>query len=201
VVPVEEPVESCPQCRGRGRESGNSNLPCGRCKGKGVVGAKEGDSRFSGRPSGSAGQVANVVHNMGEAGKSQIARKVGLSSDYVAFVCESMIKKGYLKKAGRGIYALTPECDALFTRDEAFELEKVTPEQALLLSFVAEGENTIADLSARASMSVDNVQKMCGVMAEKDFLDMLLSGRIRIARKGMMALEKHKEFSSASFVS
>lgn len=201
VVPVEEPVELCPQCQGRGRDSGNSNLPCGRCKGKGVVGVGEGGSRFSGRPSGSAGQVANVVHNMGEAGKTQIARRLGLSTDYVAFICESMIKKGYLQKVGQGIYSLTPECKALFARDEAVELEEVTSEQALLLSLVEQGEATIADLSARAQIPVDRVQKICVAMAEKDFLDVLLNGRITLARKGMMALEKHKEFSSASFVS
>lgn len=192
IIAVEEPIDPCPQCRGRGRESGNSNLPCGRCRGKGVVGVKESGARFLGRPSGSAGEVANVVHDMGEAGKTQIARRVGLSTDYVAFVCESMIKKGVLQKIGQGIYMLTPECKALFARDEAVELEKVSPEQALLLGLVEEGEATIADLSARAYMPVDQAQKICVAMARKDFLDMLLNGRIRLARKGLKALEKHK---------
>jgi len=193
VVPVEEPIKPCPQCRGRGRESGNPNLPCGKCRGKGVVNVKESGARLLGRPSGSAGEVASVVHDMGEAGNAQIARRVGLSTDYVVFVCESMIKKGSLQKTGRGIYALTPECEALFARDEAVELEKVTSEQVLLLRLVEEGEATIADLSARAHMPVDQVQKICVAMARKDFLDMLLNGRIRLARKGLKALEKHKE--------
>lgn len=192
VVPVEEPIKPCPQCRGRGRESGNSNLPCGRCRGKGVVNVKESGAGLLGRPSGSAGEVASVVHDMGEAGKTQIARRVGLSTDYVAFVCESMIKKGSLQKVGQGIYMLTPECEALFARDEAVELEKVTSEQVLLLRLVEEGEATIADLSARSRIPVDQVQKITGAMAKKDFLDMLLNGRIRLARKGLKALGKHK---------
>ena len=190
VVTVEEPIKTCPQCRGRGRESGNSNLPCGRCKGKGVIGVKEGGSRFSGRPSGSADQVANVVHDMGAAGKTQIAKRIGLSTDYVAFICESMIKKGSLQKVGQGIYSLTPECKALFARDEAVELEKVTPQQINLLRLVEQGETTIADLSASAHIPMDQVQKITGDMAKKDFIDMLLNGRIRLARKGKKALGK-----------
>ncbi|MFH1935593.1 MAG: hypothetical protein ABIN18_28990 [Pseudomonadota bacterium] len=193
VVAVEEPVEACPQCRGRGRESGNSNLPCGRCRGKGVVSIKEGGARFLGRPSGSACQVASVVHDMGEASKSQIGRRVGLTSDYVSFVCESMIKKGYLEKVGRGIYRLTPECEALLDKEEAVQLEKVTPQEILLLRLVEEGEATIADLSARASIPVDQVQKITGAMAKMDFIDVLLNGRIRLSRKGKKALERDKE--------
>lgn len=195
VVAVEEPIESCPQCRGMGRESGNSNLPCGRCRGKGVVSVKVGGEHFFGRPSGSAGQVANVVHDMGAAGKTQIAKRVGLSSDYVAFVCESMVKKGTLRKVGRGIYRLTPECEAILNKDEAAQLEKVTPQQLHLLRLVQEGETTIADLSASAHIPVDQVQKITGDMAKKDFIDVLLNGRIMLARKGMKALEKHKESS------
>ena len=193
VVAVEEPIEPCPQCRGRGHESGNPNLACSRCKGKGVISVKPGMRKFFGRPSGSAGQVASVVHDMGEASKTQIGRRLGLTSDYVAFVCETMIKKGYLEKVGRGIYTLTPECEAVLTKDEAVELEKVTAQQLLLLRLVAEGEATIADLSARAHIPVDQVQKICGAMAKKDFLDVLLNGRIRLARKGMKALERDKK--------
>ncbi|MBC8420133.1 MAG: hypothetical protein H8E10_16220 [Desulfobacterales bacterium] len=193
VVAVDEPVATCPQCKGRGRESGNSNLPCGRCRGKGVIHIKEGGTGFLGRPSGSAGQVANVVHDMGEASKTQIAKRVGLSSDYVAFVCESMIKKGYLEKIGRGIYRLTPECEALLDKDEAVQLEKVTLQQLTLLRFVDRGEKTIADLSASAHIPVDQVQKITGDMAKNDFIDVLLNGRIILARKGKKALERDKE--------
>ena len=193
VVAVEEPIATCPQCRGRGRESGNSNLPCGRCRGKGVVSLKEGATRFLGRPSGSAGQVAGVVHDMGEAGKTQIARRVGLGSDYVSFVCESMIKKGTLEKVGRGIYKLTPECEALLNKDDAVQLERVTAQQLLLLRLVEEGEATIADLSARSRIPVDQVQKLSVDMAKKDFLDVQLNGRIKVARKGMKALEMFKK--------
>ena len=192
VVPVEEPIEPCPQCRGRGRESGNANLPCGRCRGKGVVNVKHGAKKFFGRPSGTAGDIGRVVYEMKEAGKTQIARRLGLTSDYVAFVCESMIKKGYLEKVARGIYVLTPECETIFAKDEAVDLEKVTSQQVLLLGLVEEGEATIADLSARSRIPVDQVQKITGAMAKKDFLDMLLNGRIRLAGKGMKALEKHK---------
>jgi len=193
VVAVDETVATCPQCRGRGRESGNSNLPCGRCRGKSVVSIKEGGTGFIGRPSGSAGQVANVIHDMGAASKAQIAKRVGLSSDYVAFVCESMIKKGYLEKVGRGIYRLTPECEALLDKDEAAQLEKVTPQQLNLLRFVERGETTIADLSASAHMPVDQVQKITGDMAKKDFIDVLLNGRLMLARKGKKVLERHKK--------
>lgn len=193
VVAIDELVATCPQCRGRGRESGNPNLACGRCKGKGVVSMKEGGTAFLGRPSGSAGQVANVVHDMGAAGKTQIAKRVGLCTDYVSFVCESMIKKGTLRKVGRGIYRLTPECEALLDKDEAVQLEKVTAQQLLLLRLVEQGETTIADLSASAHIPVDQVQKITGDMAKKDFIDVLLNGRIMLARKGKKALERDKE--------
>ena len=199
VIAVEEPIEPCPQCRGRGRELDNSNLYCSGCKGKGVVSVKHGARKFFGRPSGTAGDIGRVVHDMEEASKTQIARRLGLTSDYVAFVCESMIKKGYLEKVGRGIYMLTPECEALMSKDEVVELEKVTPEQALLLRLVEEGEATIPDLSARANLPVDKAQKICEAMGKKDFLDMLLNGRIRLARKGMKALEKkEKQWSVGS---
>lgn len=193
VVAVDEPVATCPQCRGRGRESGNPNLACGRCRGKGVVSIKAGGTGFFGRPSGSAGQVADVVHDMGAAGKTQIAKRVGLSTDYVAFVCESMIKKGTLRKVGLGIYRLTPECEALFDKDEAVQLKKVTPQQLNLLRFIEQGEKTIADLSACAHMPVDQIQKITGDMAKKDFIDVLLNGRIMLARKGKKALEMDKK--------
>ena len=193
VVPVEEPVEPCSQCRGRGRESGNPNLPCGRCRGKGVIAVKSGMRKFLGRPSGTAGDIGMVIHDMGGASKAQIGRRLGLTSDYVAFVCESMIKKGYIEKVGRGIYALTQECEALFAKDEAVELERLTPQQVLLLGLVQEGEATVADLSPRAQMPVDQVQKICAAMAEKDFLDLLLNGRIQLARKGTKALDKYKK--------
>ncbi|MCK4470127.1 MAG: hypothetical protein KAU60_17475, partial [Desulfobacterales bacterium] len=87
---------------------------------------------------------------------------------------------------------LTPECETIFAKDEAVDLEKVTSQQVLLLGLVEEGEATIADLSARSRIPVDQVQKITGAMAKKDFLDMLLNGRIRLAGKGMKALEKHK---------
>ncbi len=192
VIAVEEPIEPCPQCRGRGRELDNSNLYCSGCKGRGVVNVKHGAKKFFGRPSGTAGDIGRVVYDMKEAGKTQIARRLGLTSDYVAFVCESMIKKGYLEKVARGIYVLTPECETLFAKDEAVELEKVTSQQVLLLGLVEEGESTIADLSARSRIPVDQVQKITGAMAKKDFLDMLLNGRILLAGKGKKALEKHK---------
>lgn len=196
VVAVEEPIEVCPQCNGRGRESDNTNLYCAGCKGKGVISVKPGMRKFFGRPSGTAGDIARVVYDMEEAGKTQIARRLGLTSDYVAFVCESMIKKGYLEKVARGIYVLTPECEALMGKDEAAELGKLTREQAFLLRVVEEEEEeetTIPDLSARANLPVDKVQKICETMGKKDFLDVLLNGRIRLARKGMKALEKDEK--------
>jgi predicted transcriptional regulator len=193
VVAVDEPIATCPQCRGRGRESGNANLPCAKCRGKGIVHIKAGETGFLGRPSGSAGQVADVIHDMGAAGKTQIAKRVGLSTDYIAFVCESMIKKGTLEKAGRGVYRLTLECKALLDKDEAVQLEKVTSQQLNLLRFIKQGEKTVADLSASAHIPVDQVQKITGDMAKKDFIDVLLNGRILLARKGKKALEKDGE--------
>ena len=208
IVPVVEPIEVCAHCRGLGYEPGNSTLPCGRCRGKGVVtvkervdGKKEEVKRYFRRPSGSEREAARVVYQLGEAGYVDIGARIGVSSTYAEYVCKSAVKRGYLEKVSRGIYVLTPECEKVMAEDEEKEVAKVTPEQIAMLRTIQEqgGECTAQEIRAKAGLAIDRVRKICSVLGEKDFIDVLRSGKYVLAERGEKVLGRQQKEQKSGF--
>lgn len=56
--------------------------------------------------SGTEADIINSVARLKEATKNQIRRRVGFSLDYVGFLCEYLVRKGYLNFSD-GYYSLT----------------------------------------------------------------------------------------------
>ncbi len=133
LLPVKEPLELCGHCGGRGKEP-NSKLPCGSCRGRGVITvadeavealkgpAAEGqgliETGTSGKdeeeypgwvppPSGSEKDALKIILKRGRAGNCTVSRHVGVSATYAEMVCNSLAKKGLVKKAGGRTYAPT----------------------------------------------------------------------------------------------
>ena len=132
IVPVREPIETCPGCRGRGIPRGSS-LYCVRCRGTGVVTVKPpvrrmdrvpanlqiavaGDAHPNAeeagevtiRPVGSEREVLEILEEKGRADGAAIGGRMGVSSTYAEHVCGSLRTRGYLSRTGR-LFALTPK--------------------------------------------------------------------------------------------
>jgi len=58
---------------------------------------------------GNERQVLRVVAELKEADGPTIARKVGVSAEYAAQICQGLINDGYLGGSGNGKYELTPK--------------------------------------------------------------------------------------------
>ena len=56
---------------------------------------------------GTEKQVLKIIKELEEGDKDSVARKIGVSKKYVAGICVSMIKDGYLIERNEGRYKLT----------------------------------------------------------------------------------------------
>jgi len=85
--------------------------------------------------SGTEAEIINSVARLKEATKGQIKREVGFSSGYVGFLCQYLVRKGYLTFSDRryslakaGIKALftekTPEIDRGLLKEIAGEVAR-----------------------------------------------------------------------------
>ena len=199
VVSVTKPIETCSQCNGTGRSGMSSSLACGKCKGKGVVTVKEvagegasGEKRFIRSPSGSERDVAKALCQLGGDGSvAQVSAKTRVTTNYVEYLCKSMVDRGYVERIGVGVYALTPGCEKAMEQIEINDLEKVTSEERKFLSTIGE---VYEDLTAKqiadmmGEQDVRRVLKMCKSMGKKDLVDVSLSGKISITPKGEKAI-------------
>ena len=193
VVSIFEPIQVCPECGGRGHTfSGSESPPCKRCKGKGVITAGEGEKRFLPSPSGSERDVAGVIYQLGgEASVAEISPRVRMSTAYTEYVCKAMANKGYLDKAGRTVYTLTPECEKAMEKKEISDLERVSAEEKEILEIIRDGgEITSKEIAEKMGIrDVNYITKICKSMGKEDLIDVLLSGKIVITPKGEKALD------------
>lgn len=58
---------------------------------------------------GSEKQILRIVAELREADSEGIARKVGVSTEYVTEICQGLVKDGYLVESSKGRFKLTPE--------------------------------------------------------------------------------------------
>ncbi|MEW6685007.1 MAG: hypothetical protein AB1393_02215 [Candidatus Edwardsbacteria bacterium] len=58
---------------------------------------------------GSESQVLKIIREAEESDKESIARKMGVSSEYVAEICHGLVKDGYLVERANGRYRVTPQ--------------------------------------------------------------------------------------------
>ena len=95
VISVMEPVEVCPNCHGNGREPTNRSV-CATCRGAGVITEIEVDT---GIPDlwGHERGCLEVILEEGQVGRATVARRVGISPDYVEYVCRTLAEKGLVK--------------------------------------------------------------------------------------------------------
>ncbi|MDI6889680.1 MAG: hypothetical protein QMC83_01895 [Thermodesulfovibrionales bacterium] len=56
---------------------------------------------------GNEKQVLKIVAELKEADREAIARKVGVSTEYVTEICQGLVKDGYLIERGNGRFQLT----------------------------------------------------------------------------------------------
>lgn len=176
------------------------DLACGKCKGKGVVHARarpgaEGESRYFRSPSGSEREAAEAIYEFGgEASVAEISARLRITTAYAEMVCKSMLNRGYVEKVGRTVYALTPECEKAMEEREVRELERVTSEEKMVLDALMsdEGDNvTTKEIANRMGIKdVSYVSKMCKKMGERDLVDVLLSGKVRMTQKGEKVVMK-----------
>ena len=203
IVEVTEPVKICSQCNGRGRIIG-SPLYCGGCKGKGVVTVKGkkvddepgGETKsFMARPSGTAGDIVDVIYQMGgQAHYQQIAKKIRVSTpSYVESICKQMTERGYLEKISRGVYALSPRYEEVKQEEEEREREALSADEAEVLKIIvmAEDDEEVKsmDIAKKMGLRLPDVNKMCHKLGEQNFIDISLSGKIDLTEKGLRALE------------
>ena len=57
---------------------------------------------------GNEKQVLKIVAELREANKESIARKIGISAEYVFEICQGLVNDGYLAGGSNGKYRLTP---------------------------------------------------------------------------------------------
>jgi len=189
VVFVVEPIMVCPECQGSGHISSGSDSPyCRRCKGKGVVTATtKGTKRFLPTPGGTERQIAEAIYQLGgEASVAEIAPRVRISLTYAEYVCKSMVDKSYLEKVGRTIYVLTPDCERIVEQREISDLQRLSSEQREILKNIQDnGESPLMEIAKRISgKDIGYVRRICNKLAQEDFIDMLLSGKVVITPKG-----------------
>ena len=58
---------------------------------------------------GSERQILKIIAELREADNEAIAPKVGVSAEYVAEICQSLAKDGYLVGSKNGSHKLTPK--------------------------------------------------------------------------------------------
>ena len=200
MVSVVEPIKICSQCNGRGRIIG-SPLYCGGCKGKGVVTVKgsvnetTGETKtFTARPSGTAGDIVDVIYQMGgRADYQQTARELRISPYYAESICKQMTERGYLEKISRSIYALSSNCEGLMRNEEERQREALSSDEAEVLKIVimAEDDEEVKsmDIAKRIGLKLPDVNKMCDKLGRQDFINISLSGKIDLTEKGLRTLE------------
>lgn len=200
VVSVVEPIKICPTCNGRGRIVG-SPLYCITCKGKGVVTVKgkvdetRGESKtFMARPSGTSGDIANVIYEMGgQADYQQIARKLRISPYYTESICKQMTERGYLKKISRSIYALSSSCEGLMQEEEEKEQEALSFDEIRILKIIVMAKDNeevkSIDIAKKMGFRLPDVNKMCNKLGKQDFINISLSAKIDLTEKGIRTLE------------
>lgn len=195
VISVKEPVEICLKCRGRGKSLGNDTLLCIRCKGAGVVSHKDGGKRYMRKPSGTEGELAEAIFYFGgEASLDEIAPRVRISTAYAEYVCRSMLDRGYLEKVSARIFALTPECEKTIEKKEAKIYEKVSDDEKEILRIVGDGgEMTPREISQKLGHDFKKVKRLSVKMANKDLLDLLISGKFVLGAKGQRILQSKEQ--------
>ncbi|MFQ5840859.1 MAG: hypothetical protein ACE5I8_00365 [Thermodesulfobacteriota bacterium] len=59
----------------------------------------------------SSGVICSACKGRGEASHVDIGARLRVSSAYAEYICNSLVKRGYLEKVGRNLYVLTPDCE------------------------------------------------------------------------------------------
>jgi len=148
------------------------------------------------RPSGTAGDIVDVIYQQGgQAHYQHIARQIRISSPaYVESICEQMSEMGYLEKISRGVYALSPNCQALMQEKEEKDRDALSADEAKILKtiVVAEDDEELKsmDIAKKTGLKLTDVNKICNKkLGEQDFINISLSGKLDLTEKGMRALE------------
>lgn len=109
VMPAKEPVEVCTHCNGKGREPTNK-IVCGTCRGAGVTHViPEGQERYIARPWGTERECLQVILEKGRAGRVTVSKHINVSSNYAEYVCDSLAKKGLVRKGKGQMYYPTKQ--------------------------------------------------------------------------------------------
>ena len=58
---------------------------------------------------GNEKQILKIVTELKETDKEAIARKAGVSPEYVTEICQGLVKDGYLVESSNGRYRSTPQ--------------------------------------------------------------------------------------------
>jgi len=58
---------------------------------------------------GSEKQILSIVRELIEVDSEAIARKVGVSAEYIVEICQGLVKDGYLLESSNGRYKLLPQ--------------------------------------------------------------------------------------------
>ena len=75
--------------------------------------------------------ILKVVSDFKQADRMTIGRQLGMSTEYVGFLCRS-IRGMYLKELGVGLYELTPRGEAIVARMKEARKEKEVSKQDVL---------------------------------------------------------------------
>lgn len=150
------------------------------------------------KPSGTEGEIAEAIYYFGgEASLDEIVPRVRISTAYAEYVSKSMLDKGYLEKVSARIYALTPECEKTIEKKEAKEIEKVSDGEKQILQIVGDGgELTPREISQKLGIhDFKKVKRLSLKMANKDLLDLLISGKFVLGAKGHRTLQSKEQYN------
>lgn len=191
VMTVKEPIEVCRKCRGKGKDRNNDTLLCLVCKGAGVVTKLDKSKRYMRRPSGTEWEVAEAVYYFGgEASLDEVAPRLKISTAYTEYVCKSMLDQNYLEQVSGRIYALTPECEKMIQEREEKIYAKVTDEEKEILRLIREkGEVILKEISQKLGRDIKKVRRLTVKMANRDMLDLKISGKYILGAKGEKVLQ------------
>ena len=116
------------------------------------------------------------------AHQEAISRNMKVEPEFVTRLCDSLIGAGYLSKADRGIYALTPRGEKA--------LEPVTGNKRQVLRAILEGLTDKEQISSIMGVSARFVARLCDSLVEGGYMSETAEGGYILTPRGEKVLKR-----------
>ncbi len=126
--------------------------------------------------SGTEGDILNTVARLGQASKQEIRRELGLSLEYIDFVCQYLVRKGHLTFA-KGRYSLAEEEIKRALSQETPEIDKELLKKEPVEQIMIKTEFLVEDESLALESNINKI----GAKVEKEKFD--INKLVRLLKK------------------